>query len=232
MCINDYPRNSLDDGSPKPVLSAKLQQFYPLAEASSLSEAALAAAFKSGGASKVLQHCLEQAKAATEKKVRCVLVLYMRGNTSPFRRVFMSRCHLLFFFRREPLHSGPCFLVPGDSTRGWSRARRVLLCKLLSWQCVKGHAVAVAVGLVCEWQLLVERLRDDKTYGSGDGGVFADKLARPPHFLACSIRPAIVPLTPPNQYPCALDDDWGSIHRTMRLMRASSLPRSRSTRLT
>lgn len=51
-------------------MSAKLQQFYPLADASTLSEEALAAAYKSGGASKVLQHCLDQAKMATEKKVR------------------------------------------------------------------------------------------------------------------------------------------------------------------
>ncbi len=50
-------------------MSDKLKQFFPMADASALSADSLSAAFGKGGKDGLLNHALEQAAAATEKKV-------------------------------------------------------------------------------------------------------------------------------------------------------------------
>lgn len=61
--------NSASDGTPKAVLSDKLRQFFPLGDASALSTESLTEAYSAGGKEGLLQHALDQAAAATEKKV-------------------------------------------------------------------------------------------------------------------------------------------------------------------
>lgn len=73
--LNPIIRNAAGDGSPKEVLSAKLQQFFPLADASALSTESLTKAFGAGGKEGLLKHCLDQAVAASEKKVWFLRVL-------------------------------------------------------------------------------------------------------------------------------------------------------------
>lgn len=59
------------------MLSDKLKQFFPLADASVLSSGSLTAAYGKGGKDGLLNHALEQAAAATEKKVgHTVLALF------------------------------------------------------------------------------------------------------------------------------------------------------------
>lgn len=71
ICPSPPPptRNSEKNGAPKAVLSDKLKQFFPLADASALSAESLTAAFGKGGKDGLLNHALEQTAAATEKKV-------------------------------------------------------------------------------------------------------------------------------------------------------------------
>ncbi|CBN74990.1 preprotein translocase subunit SecA [Ectocarpus siliculosus] len=68
-CTEIVQGNSASDGTPKAVLSDKLRQFFPLGDASALSAESLTAAYSKGGKDGLLQHALDQAAAATEKKL-------------------------------------------------------------------------------------------------------------------------------------------------------------------
>lgn len=68
--VSPLRRNSEGNGAPKAVLSDKLKQFFPVADASALSAETLSAVYGKGGKDGLLNHALEQAAAATEKKVR------------------------------------------------------------------------------------------------------------------------------------------------------------------
>ncbi|CAM9736693.1 unnamed protein product [Pylaiella littoralis] len=68
-CTEIVQGNSANDGTPKAVLSDKLRQFFPLADASALSAESLAAAHSKGGKEGLLKHALDQAASATEKKL-------------------------------------------------------------------------------------------------------------------------------------------------------------------
>lgn len=70
-CEEIVKGNTAEDGTPKPVLADKLQQFFPTGDASALSAGALNEVFLKGGDG-VLEHCLAQAAAATEKKFSAI----------------------------------------------------------------------------------------------------------------------------------------------------------------
>ena len=68
-CTEIVKGNAEKDGTPKSALADKLRQFFPAAEASALSTETFREAFRSGRGDAVLDHCLEQAAAATKKKL-------------------------------------------------------------------------------------------------------------------------------------------------------------------
>lgn len=70
-CKEIVQANTAEDGTPKPVLTNKLQQFFPTGDASSWSAEALKEAFLKGEDG-VLKHCLTQAATATEKKLSVI----------------------------------------------------------------------------------------------------------------------------------------------------------------
>lgn len=86
-----FIRNSEKNGAPKAVLSDKLKQFFPLADASALSSESLTAAYSKGGKDGLLKHALEQAAAATEKKVGHIYVALYLDSINRFYGFFRSR---------------------------------------------------------------------------------------------------------------------------------------------